>query len=291
MELDGLADLDPVSYRDGPALRIGADDPADQEIASGELRLVRVDDRLLEGRRSASGLASSGYRQPIVSDPLRWEEKLAARCIGAELGVEVASHDDGSAQGMYDLKILYPDRAPGAIEVTAAADAESIALGKLVYDRERWIVPGITGGWMVVLQPTARMKNLRAQLPALLRTLESQSIRWAQPEVWWEPGPFGDALRALGILHLFQSGTDFPGSVYLNIEQGLERTTGILPTDGRPLLEWLSVWLARPDKAENLAKLAASGADERHLFLNLACVCRSTFRSYGPTDARRCAAA
>lgn len=198
---------------------------------------------------------------------VRWEEKLAVGCIVAELGVDVDVHDDGSAPSMHDLNVLYPYRAPGAVEVTAAADPESIALGKLVYDGERWILPEIAGGWAGVLHPSARMKDLRTQLPALLQTLESQGIQSAQPEVWWEPGPFDDALRALGVLHLFQGGTDYPGSVYLRIEQGLERTAGAVPTDGRPLLEWLADWLARPDKADNLAKLAASGADERHLFL------------------------
>lgn len=199
----------------------------------------------------------------------RWEERLAVRCIAAELGVEVDVHDDGSAPSMYDLNIMYRDRAPGAVEVTAAGDPESIALGKLVYNGERWIVPEIAGGWAAVLQPSARMKDLRAELPALLRTLESQGIPSAEPEVWWEPGPYDEALRALGVLHLFQGGTDFPGSIYLSIEQGRERTAGFVPADGRPLLGWLADWLVRPDKADNLAKLAASAAEERHLFLIL----------------------
>jgi len=120
---------------------------------------------------------------------------------------------------------------------------------------------------MAALRPTARMKSLRADLPPLLQTLEGRGIREARPEVWWEPGPYDETLRALGILHLFQSGTDYAGSVYFTIEQGLERTGGAVPTDGRPLVEWLATWLARPDKADNLAKLAASGAEERHLFL------------------------
>ena len=42
-----------------------------------------------------------------------------------------------------------------------------------------------------------------------------------------------------------------------------------MPTEGRPLLDWLAQWLARPDHAHNTAKLAASGADERHLFVIL----------------------
>jgi hypothetical protein len=202
-----------------------------------------------------------------VSPADRWEERLAVRCIAAELGVEVDVHDDGSEPSMHDLNILYPDRPPGAVEVTAAADPDSIALGTFVYDGERWIVPNIAGGWMASLQPTAKWKAVQAQLPVLLQTMEGQSVTRADPEVWWRPGPYDDALRALGILHLMQSGTDFPGSVYLMIDPGSERTAGMVPTDGRPLLEWLAEWFARPDKIDNLKKLEASGADERHLFL------------------------
>jgi hypothetical protein len=42
-----------------------------------------------------------------------------------------------------------------------------------------------------------------------------------------------------------------------------------VPIDGRPLLDWLAEWTVRPDKADNLSRLAASNAEERHLFLVL----------------------
>jgi hypothetical protein len=99
--------------------------------------------------------------------------------------------------------------------------------------------------------------------------MESQAVTRAGPEIWWQPGPFDRAVEALGVMHVIQSGTDFPGSVYLMIDQGLERTGGAEPTDGSPLLEWLAEWFGRPDKADNLRKLEGSGADERHLFLIL----------------------
>ena len=199
----------------------------------------------------------------------RWDERLAIRCIGSELGVEVVVHDDGSEQSMYDLIIVYPDRPPGAVEVTAAADPDAIALGRLVYDAERWIVPDIVGGWAASVRPTARWRDIQARLPALLRAMEGQGVLRAEPEIWWQPGPYDEELEALGILHLMQSGTDFPGSVYLIIEQGLERTAGAVPTSGRPLIEWLAEWFDRADKTDNLRKLDAAGAEERHLFLIL----------------------
>lgn len=198
---------------------------------------------------------------------VRWEESMAAACIRMELGVEVQVNDDGSAQGMYDLRLLFPDRAPGAAEVTAVADPEAVALGRLLYEGERWIVPGIVGGWMCTVRPAARFKRLKEDLPLILQSFESMGIHQADPELWWEPGIHDQVLRQLEIVHLFQSGTDFPGSVYLIMDPGSDRTTGREPDHGGPLLEWLADWFARPDKADNLAKLAASGAAERHLFL------------------------
>jgi hypothetical protein len=67
----------------------------------------------------------------------RREERWAALCVGAVLGVELEANDDGSAPGMHDLDILFADRAPGVVEVTADADPRLIQLWKLVNDRMR----------------------------------------------------------------------------------------------------------------------------------------------------------
>ena len=53
------------------------------------------------------------------------EEAWARDCIGEALpGCTVDQHDDGSEPGMYDLTITYPDGHLGAVEVTAAVDAQ-----------------------------------------------------------------------------------------------------------------------------------------------------------------------
>jgi hypothetical protein len=220
---------------------------------------------------------------------MRPEEDWAARSISQELRVEVVEHDDNSSPSMFDLSILYPDRPHGAVEVTAAADQESIKLGKLVYDGERWIVEDIAGGWSAGLHPTANMKRIRMELPALLHSLESQGIRDPQPEVHWEPGPHKEFIRSLGIVHLAQHGTDYPGSVYLTVEQDSDRTGGMSPTDGRPLLDWLAGWLILPDgrqprEARRLRRRRATPVPDP------AELRRRALRRRGPADARRLAA-
>ncbi len=78
---------------------------------------------------------------------------------------------------MHDLDILSPDRSAGAVEVTSAADGESMAVWReLNTPDERWIEPTIADGWMVTVLPSARTKRIRAELPSLLRVLEGLGV-------------------------------------------------------------------------------------------------------------------
>jgi hypothetical protein len=152
----------------------------------------------------------------------------------------------------------------GAAEITAAADAESIELWNLINGQGRWIEPAIVGGWVMHLFPDARVRRIRAELPGILATLEATGIR----QLHLHPDePFAQVLSTLGIARLRQGPTDFPGSIYPNIELPLERTAGYVPDTGDPLVSWLEKWLAGPSQVGNLNKLAASGAQERHLFV------------------------
>lgn len=201
--------------------------------------------------------------------PLRPEEEWARDIIRQTLSVPVEQHDDNSQDGMHDLWIVYSDRPAAAVEVTAAADPESVELSKLINTKERWLVPGIRGGWAVSVDPSRRLaKLLFAELPALLFDLEAAgdtSVR-VDPQTG-AGGRWDTRAHALGITHLFQSpGTDFPGSVYPLIDQPLERKAGFVAPTGDAIAEWIGGYL-QSERASDLAKLARSGADERHAFV------------------------
>lgn len=70
---------------------------------------------------------------------LRGEEIWAAQLIAAALGdVEVVQHDDGSQPSMYDLDVMRNGRRFAAVEVTAAADGDSIF---------SWLAGAFGGRW------------------------------------------------------------------------------------------------------------------------------------------------
>jgi hypothetical protein len=199
---------------------------------------------------------------------LSGEERWAQACIQQALpGSQVEQHDDGSKPSMYDLKILYPDDTVGAVEVTAAADAEQIELWKLVGGRgKRWIDSSLAGGWLVRILPSTRARVLHEQLPDLLRELESRGVRAVRGN-----RSSGDQFTAkageLRIVEARQGATAYPGSIYVMIDQPLERMGGFLPATGDPLAAWLGEWLADPSRQDNLYKLMCSGACERHIFV------------------------
>ena len=204
--------------------------------------------------------------------PLRDEEEWARGLMESVLGVPVEQHDDGSRRGMHDLAIRYADRPAAAVEVTAAADRASIELWHLVNGAsERWIDPSLRGGWFVALQPWARAARLKTELPAILASLEAEGVTWPRWNRRRRPAGQSefDQLQRLGVTHASQGGTDFPGSIYLTIEQPQERTGGIVDPTGAAVPRWVPEFLAEPQQADVLAKMRRSGASECHVFVIL----------------------
>ena len=196
---------------------------------------------------------------------LRPEEEWARAVVGQALSVSVEQHDDNSQDGMHDLWIVYPNRPHGAMEVTLAADSESIQLSGLMEGGRRRIFPGLVGGWHVVLDPSARAKTLSTELRPLLADLEAAG----QPSVDVElggvvEGTWEQRASDLRIVHLFQGRTDYPGSVYISVEP--RESAGMVAPTGDAIAAWIGDYL-RVQRPDVLAKLARSGVEERHAFV------------------------
>jgi hypothetical protein len=211
---------------------------------------------------------TTGKQHHGAMGQLSSEERWAQACIQRALSdAMVEQHDDGSRSSMYDLKITYPDGLIGAVEVTAAAAAEQIELWKLVGGRgKRWIESSLAGGWLVRILPSTRARVLHKQLPGLLRELEQGGVSVVRGNRD-SADRFTASAGELRIVEARQGPTAYPGSIYVMIDQPLEQMGGFLPATGDPLATWLGEWLVGFSRQDNVHKLAASGADERHIFV------------------------
>jgi hypothetical protein len=202
---------------------------------------------------------------------LRPEEQWVCEVISQTLGVAVVQHDDGSRESMHDLSILYPDQEPGAVEVTAAADGQVMALWKILNrPGERWIEPDLDGGWIIEVVPGSSGKRVRRELPSLLRELEAAGIRHLKVSSWWPPRTGSEAKTSdLGITSMRQGGTDYPGSIYSLIDEPADRRGGWMAPTGDSLAAWAGDFLAADARRDVCSKLERSGASERHAVLIL----------------------
>lgn len=195
---------------------------------------------------------------------MRDEELWVGACVeDAMPGVQVRQHDDGSRSRMYDLDLLRAGVPFGAMEITAAADADSIELWNLVNgSRDRWVESNLVGGWLVTVTPTARARRLKKELPDLLRMVETSA-----------DGPEQQAAAArlseLGVVSAHQSDTAFRGSIYVTLQLDSERTGGAVPPTGNGLVSWFDEWVQDGAQKPNLEKLRAAERPERHLFVLL----------------------
>lgn len=188
-------------------------------------------------------------------------------CLEAALpGIDVQQHDDGTKPRMHDLDLVQGGERFGAVEVTAAADADSIELWKVFTRRGRWVEPQLVGGWVVHLRPSARAKRVRAEVPSLLAGLQTAGIREIQSTA--HPQTTSEiAADRLGLVYAWHGDAKISGTIFLNVEQPPEKTTGMVADTGDALADWLGGWLLGADQADNLAKLSNSGASERHIFV------------------------
>jgi|SRR5579875_464676 len=203
---------------------------------------------------------------------LRPEEVWAKSCIEQALPeVTVCPHDDGSADSMYDLKIVNPDGSIEAVEVTTAADRKYVELARALDEKvRRWQVPGLTGTWWVRVLPSASAKELRRQLPDILQKLEASGTERLRGSST-SPDVMAITLEKLGIIEASSEAViEHAGRVFVIAEVAMERMGGFTPATGDLLATWLSEWVADPARSDNIQKLAASGATEKHLFVLVA---------------------
>jgi len=119
------------------------------------------------------------------------------------------------------------------------------------------------------LQPSARAKRIKAELPGLLREMEEAGIREIRLRRSPVMGHLARFARELGVVGAGQHETDFPGSIYVTIELPTERAGGFVAETGDALAIWIGDFLREAERRDVLDKLSRSRRSQRHVFVLL----------------------
>ena len=169
---------------------------------------------------------------------------------------------------MCDLRIMYPIRRVGAVEVVTATDPASTELARLINRQSgpRWQADNIHGGWIVDVSPTAPAKRVLRDLPSFLERLEVEGRSSFHSQA--APIDLLTQLAAeLGVNAAWQSATDFPGSIYTQVDEPSELVAGYVDASSDGLVAWVSEFVGHASLQDVIEKLASAESGERHVFV------------------------
>jgi hypothetical protein len=193
----------------------------------------------------------------------RPEERFAEKVLVRVLGIVVTQRDNNTQPRMVDALFDLPDGRRGAMEVTTIGDEGALETEGLAR-KMRWTLKGATWAWIVHVGPGVSFKELKRHLPVIALTCERHGVR--EPELI--PWADTDHLAFRWLYSVDVSVRGYPNSRRSGVVEVLPKGGGGLISEHLDdLPTWLEARLAQPDLLENLAKLAATGREEQHLFL------------------------
>lgn len=191
-------------------------------------------------------------------------EEWARQIVEKDLRRTVVINDDGSAPGMYDLRVGPVDAPELAIECVGAVNQ--------IYT-ETWnvgpargpLLLSVRGDSTVEIAPTARVKAVKKGLEQLLQELENRGYYnvYVDYRLEWQDAELFGKFESLNIRHALCYSQQGTGKVYL----GMPGTGGAVDDQGRALPGWMGEFLRDPSRQDVLGKLQRSGAPNRHAFL------------------------
>lgn len=163
---------------------------------------------------------------------------------------------------MYDLRIDLGDGRFGAVEVTAAEDQALAATQGAISKRPMLHCPELRFGWLVCLAQGGNVNEARRRLPATLARLEAEGLSYVSDYSWDEETEWASELiRTRHLQMAAVSLTMTPGAVGITGPMRVEWMS-LNPED---VVQFAEEFVER--RPSDVAKLAASGADERHMFI------------------------
>jgi len=195
-------------------------------------------------------------------------EEWAQRIVQKELQRSVVIHDDGSRDGMYDLRIGPADAPALAVECIGAIDptrTETWNVGPAKGPLEL----ALRGNWTIIITDSAPIKAINKRLEPLLQELENRgltdvpvnrALNWPDPAVYEELDSLNItrarcySLPGTGIVSLMMQGTG----------------GAAVDSQGNAVPGWVGQFLREPGQKDVLRKLQRSDAAERHAFIFVA---------------------
>jgi hypothetical protein len=191
-------------------------------------------------------------------------ERWAQRIVQIHLGKSVWVHDDGTAPGMYDLRIGSLEMPDVAIEVIGAVDPASTETWN-IGPAKGPISVSVDGDWMVEISAACRIKDLRTNLSVLLKELERREVQLVHVDshLQHRDSELFATLSSIGITYIACYRMRGTGTVHLTMAGG----GGAVDDKGSEVPNWVGDFLRNAAQRDVLAKLGRSGASGRHAFV------------------------
>ncbi len=191
-------------------------------------------------------------------------EEWARRIIQAETGKPVFIHDDGSKNGMYDLRIGPADAPTTAIECVGAVNQLFTETWSVGPARGPFYLQ-VQGDWYVTVKSGAHIKTIKKELEQLLLELENQEIYGFQEIYQLEryDKKLSSKFEALGIDHAACYNEKGTGKVQF----GMPGIGGGVDSQGNSVPGWVGDFLRDAAQQDVLDKLQRSEASDCHVFI------------------------
>src|SRR6266404_211705 len=191
-------------------------------------------------------------------------EEWARRILEKELGLVVVVHDDGSENGMYDLRVGPVDAPEIAIECAGAVDPVFTETWNIGPAKDPLQLQ-LKGDWTVIIEMDAQVKAIKRGIEPLLRKLEERGVDNAHVDYRlrrYDDALFDelDALKIIQAICYRQRGT---GKVTL----GMPGIGGGVDNTGASIPEWVGQFLRHPEREDVLRKLQRSKAADCNVFV------------------------
>jgi hypothetical protein len=201
-------------------------------------------------------------------------EAAAARVVARLTGERVILQDDGSRDGMVDIRVEYTDRAPTYVEVWTDIEAGYAATWSRLMSRgqlpQELQVSALRRDWFVTVSGASNLRRLETMLEGLLARLEAVGLTFELVAPLDSLTSSSDAtvaqLLSLGVVMLSSRRTSAEHGIVRLYPDGIVGPTG---TRWEPVLDWIAQTLASPRLADVRLKLAKTDAYERHAFLGI----------------------